>query len=77
MSSYLNGSFPFECMMAVCVRSVAASRYIRLQVGQGRGSWKASLRFSSPFFSGTGISKKEESMESRFLAAQYSIRLKV
>ena len=58
--------------MAVCVRSVAASRYIRLQVGQGRGSWKASLRFSSPFFSGTGISKKEESMESRFLAAQYS-----
>ena len=55
--------------MAVCVRSVAASRYIRLQVGQGRGSWKASLRFSSPFFSGTGISKK---VESRFLAAQYS-----
>ena len=41
--SHLNGSAPSECMMAVCVRSVAASLYILLHTGQGRGSWNASF----------------------------------
>ncbi|EFX72334.1 hypothetical protein DAPPUDRAFT_308295 [Daphnia pulex] len=35
-------------MMAVWVRKVAASRYIRRQIGQGRGSWKANFRGGSP-----------------------------
>ena len=39
----LNGSLPSECMMAVWVLSVAASLYILLHTGQGRGSWKASF----------------------------------
>jgi hypothetical protein len=38
--------------MEVWVRSVAASRYILRQMGQGRGSWKASFREpDSPDFS--------------------------
>ena len=32
------GLRPSACMMAVCVLKVAASRYIRRQIGQGRGS---------------------------------------
>ena len=43
-----NGSLPSACIMAVCVRNVAASRYIRRHIGQGRGSWKANLRGGSP-----------------------------
>ena len=35
---HLNGSAPSECMMAACVRRVAASLYILLHMGQGRGS---------------------------------------
>lgn len=40
-----NRNIPSACMMAMWVRSVAASRYILLQVGQGRGSWNANLRW--------------------------------
>lgn len=38
-------NLPSACIIAMCVRRVAASLYIRLQVGQGRGSWKANLRW--------------------------------
>lgn len=36
---------PSACMIAMCVRRVAASRYILLHVGHGLGSWKASFRW--------------------------------
>ena len=38
LKAHLNGSAPSECMMAVWVLRVAASRYILLHTGQGRGS---------------------------------------
>ena len=46
--SHLKGSAPSECMMAVWVRRVAASRYTRRHTGHGRGSWNASLRDPVP-----------------------------
>jgi hypothetical protein len=46
--------------MEVWVRSVAASRYILRQMGQGRGSWKASFRDpDSPNFSTAFPSKQK------------------
>ena len=43
----LKGSLPSECMMAVWVLSVAASLYILLHTGHGRGSWNASFLWPS------------------------------